>query len=175
MLTLGISENQSDVRGGIAVAEKREPNWALAMSIILIVDDDPDSLWLLQVALEGRGHHVVLAGDGQSALEKARHCLPDVIVTDWNMPRMDGDVLCERLKCYPALALIPIVMTSARSPPLDRTGLWNFFLRKPVDIETLAATVDSLVTKRLGNNSIRSHCGAAPLCRWPAEALKYWA
>jgi CheY-like chemotaxis protein len=145
------------------------------MSVILIVDDDSDTLWLLQVVLEGRGHHVVLAGDGQQALEIASRCLPDVIVTDWNMPRMDGGVLCERLRCYPALAVIPIIMTSARSPPSDGTQRWNFFLRKPLDIEALAATVDYFAAKRLGNNSIQPHCGAAPLCRWPGEALKYWA
>ena len=143
--------------------------------MILIVDDDSNSLWLLQVVLEGRGHHVMLADDGQQALEMASRWLPDVIVTDWNMPRMDGDVLCERLKCYPALALIPVIMTSARPPPLDRSGLWNFFLRKPVDIEALAATVYLLVTKRLRNNSIRSHCGVVPQCRWAPEAVKYWA
>jgi CheY-like chemotaxis protein len=145
------------------------------MSMILIVDDDSNSLWLLQVVLEGRGHHVMLADDGQQALEMASRWLPDVIVTDWNMPRMDGDVLCERLKCYPALALIPVIMTSARPPPLDRSGLWNFFLRKPVDIEALAATVYLLVTKRLRNNSIRSHCGVVPPSRWAPEAVKYWA
>jgi CheY-like chemotaxis protein len=135
------------------------------MSAILVVDDDSDSLWLLQVVLEGRGHHVVLAGDGQQALEIASRCLPDVIVTDWNMPRIGGDVLCERLRCFPALALIPIIMMSARSPPSDGTGPWNFFLRKPLDIEALAATVDSFAAKRLENNSIGPHCGAAPLRR----------
>lgn len=51
----------------------------------------------------------------------------------------------------------------------------EFFLRKPVDIEALAATVDLLVTKRLENNSIRSHCGVVPQCRWAPEAVKYWA
>jgi CheY-like chemotaxis protein len=145
------------------------------MSIILIVDDDSDSLRLLQVVLEGRGHRVVRAGDGQQALQMASRCLPDVIVTDWNMPRMNGDVLCERLKCFPALALIPIIMTSARPQPLDRTGLWDFFLRKPVDIDALAARVDSLVTRRSGNNFVRAHCGAMPLSRWAPEAVKYWA
>jgi CheY-like chemotaxis protein len=166
---------RDDVLGGTLVAGKAEHTWALAMSIILIVDDDSDSLWLLQVVLEGRGHHVVLASDGQQALGMASRCLPDVIVTDWNMPRMDGDVLCERLKCYPALPLIPIFMTSVRPPPLDRTGLWNYFLRKPVDVDTLAGHVDSLVTKRMGDNSNRSHCGAVPPSRWAPEAVKYWA
>jgi CheY-like chemotaxis protein len=145
------------------------------MSIILIVDDDFDTLWLLQVVLEGRGHRVILAGDGQQALETASRYLPDVIVTDWNMPRMEGDVLCERLKCYPALALIPVIMASARPPPLDRTGLWDYFFRKPVDIEALADRIDSLVTERFANNSIRAHCGAMPPCRWAPEVVKYWA
>lgn len=152
-----------------------EQTLALTMSNILIVDDDFDSLWLLQVVLEGHGHRVFLASDGQQALEMASRYLPDVIVTDWNMPRMEGDVLCERLKCYPSLALIPVIMASARPPPLNRTGLWDIFLRKPLDIEALAERVDSLVTKRLANNSIRSHCGAMPLGRWAPEAARYWA
>jgi CheY-like chemotaxis protein len=145
------------------------------MSVILIVDDDSDSLWLLQVVLEGRGHHVVLADDGQRALEIAGRCLPDVIVTDWNMPHMAGNVLCERLRCYPALALIPVIMMSARSPPQDTARLWNVFLRKPFDIEALAEAVDSFATRRLENNSNRAHCGAAPLSRWSGTAMKYWA
>jgi CheY-like chemotaxis protein len=145
------------------------------MSVVLIVDDDSDSLWLLHAVLKRRGHRVVLAGDGQQALDIASRCLPDVIVTDWNMPRMDGDVLCEQLKRYPALALIPIIMASGRPPPSDKTGLWDIFLRKPVDIEALAGSVESLVTKRVGNISVPLHCRAMPPGRWAPEAVGYWA
>jgi CheY-like chemotaxis protein len=112
------------------------------MSNILIVDDDFDSLWLLQVVLEGHGHRVFLAGDGQQALEMASRYLPDVIVTDWNMPRMEGDVLCERLKCYPSLALIPVIMASARPPPLNRTWTATIVLAG-VAAKVLAGDVES--------------------------------
>src|ERR1700686_1736540 len=119
------------------------------MSTILLVDDDPDSLWSLQLILEGGGHRVILAGDGQSALEKAgrRRRLPDVIVTDWNMPYMDGITLCETLKCYPALAEIPVVMTSGQLPPSGKSSLWNLFLSKPTDFEAVCVTIDSFVAK----------------------------
>ena len=100
------------------------------------VDDDSASLWLLQLTLEVRGHCVVLGNDGQCALEKAAHCIPDLVVTDWNMPRMDGIALCERLKLYPALALIPVILASGDSPPNGKPFLWTRFPRKPVDLES---------------------------------------
>jgi CheY-like chemotaxis protein len=145
------------------------------MATILLVDDDSDSLWLLQLTLEGRGHCVVLANDGQCALEKAAHCIPDLIVTDWNMPRMHGITLCERLKAYPALALIPVILASGDSPPNDKPFLWTRFLRKPVDLEVMATAIESLVAKRLHGTPSRPHSGASPRCRWPGGPLKYWA
>ena len=86
------------------------------MSTILLVDDEVDSLWLFKLVLEERGYHVIVAEDGNAALAKASRCLPDLIVTDWNMPGTDGVELCQRLKCYPALAQIPVVMSSGQTP-----------------------------------------------------------
>ncbi len=115
--------------GGMVIAQTlSEFVGARTMSTILLVDDDVDSLWLLQTILEGRGHHILMAEGGEVALEKAGRYLPDLIVTDWNMPGVDGIALCERLKWYPALALIPVVMTSGQFPPKEKSTLWNVFL-----------------------------------------------
>ncbi|MFM0213999.1 response regulator, partial [Paraburkholderia sediminicola] len=82
----------------------------------------------------GRGYHVLLAEGGEAALDKAAQRLPDLIVTDWDMPGIDGIALCERLKFYPALAQIPVVMASGRVPPEEKSTLWNVFLSKPIDL-----------------------------------------
>ncbi|MEA3131231.1 MAG: hypothetical protein QOF46_3026 [Paraburkholderia sp.] len=56
------------------------------MSTVLLVDDDLDNLWALQLASESGGHHVVLAQTGAQALHKILHEMPLLIVTDWQMP-----------------------------------------------------------------------------------------
>jgi CheY-like chemotaxis protein len=139
---------------------------ARTMSTILLVDDDVDSLWLLQIILEGRGHHILMAEGGEVALEKAGRYLPDLIVTDWNMPGVDGIALCERLKWYPALALIPVVMTSGQFPPKEKSTLWNVFLSKPVDPDALASTIDTLLARRLPNAPSRMNVPAPAPSRW---------
>jgi CheY-like chemotaxis protein len=70
------------------------------MATILLVDDD-ESLWLLQLVFERSGHHMLLADSGEPALVMAGRYLPDLIFTDWNMPGMDGMELCKRLKFHP--------------------------------------------------------------------------
>ncbi|HEY1996434.1 response regulator [Paraburkholderia sp.] len=142
------------------------------MSTILLVDDELDSLWLFQLALEGRGYHVILAEDGKSALEKASRCLPDLIVTDWNMPGTDGVELCEHLKFYPALAQIPVVMSSGQTPPQEKSTLWNVFLAKPVQLETLESTIDSLLAKRLSGSRHSSHPPVPAPSRWAPTPAK---
>ena len=138
------------------------------------VDDDVDSLWLLQILLVDRGYQVLRAEGGASALDKAAQCLPDLIVTDWNMPGMDGIALCERLKCYPALAQIPVVMASGRVPPEDKSTLWNVFLSKPVDMGALRAAIDSLLAKRLSGPQIHINVASPPISRWQPIPSKLW-
>lgn len=136
------------------------------MSTILLVDDEADSLWVFQLALEGQGHHVLLAESGETALSKASRCLPDLIITDWNMPGTDGVQLCERLKYYPALAQIPVVMSSGDTPPKEKSALWNVFLPKPVELSTLESVIDSLLAKRLASPHHGTHVPAPAGSRW---------
>ncbi|HYO51212.1 response regulator [Archangium sp.] len=87
------------------------------MSTILLVDDEKDLLELYTDVLEIMGYQVVHAHDGLDALEKARRQRPDLIVTDWMMPRMDGIELCLRLLRDPALEGIPIILHSSMRAP----------------------------------------------------------
>ncbi|MGA7782483.1 MAG: response regulator [Paraburkholderia sp.] len=136
------------------------------MSTILLVDDEVDALWIFQLALESQGYHVILAENGATALDKASRCLPDLIVTDWNMPGTDGVQLCERLKYYPALAQIPIVMSSGDTPPMEKSALWSVFLPKPVELSALESVIGSLLAKRLASPHHDTHVPAPAASRW---------
>lgn len=142
------------------------------MSTILLVDDDVHSLSLLQIILVGHGHRVLLAQGGEAALHTAAQRLPDLIVTDWNMPGMDGIGLCERLKSYPALAQIPVVMTSGRVPPREKSALWDAFLSKPLDLAALEHAVDSLLVKRLSGPQSPLNVPGPAFSRWQPVSSK---
>ena len=87
---------------------------------ILIVDDQEQNLYLLQVLLEGNGYEVESAFDGAEALMKARHTPPDMIVTDILMPVMDGYTLCREWKSDDLLKHIPLVFyTATYTKPKD--------------------------------------------------------
>jgi CheY-like chemotaxis protein len=145
------------------------------MATVLLVDDDYESLGALQVALEAVGHYVLLAENGEAALHAASRYLPDLIVTDWNMPVMDGRELCVRLKYYPSLAHIPIVMLSATSPPSGLQLQCDVFLRKPVRIEELASVASTFLAQRVGstgsNRSVHANLASA---RWTAINWRCW-
>jgi CheY-like chemotaxis protein len=87
------------------------------VSTILLVDDDLELLELYTDVLEIMGHHVVQAHDGVEALELAHRQRPNLIVTDWMMPRMDGVELCRNILGDAELHDIPIIMHSTRRAP----------------------------------------------------------
>ena len=69
--------------------------------LILVVDDVPDNVEILQVRLASQGYEVATAGDGAEALEKIRELLPDLVLLDIMMPKMDGIETVKRLKADP--------------------------------------------------------------------------
>ena len=81
---------------------------------ILVVDDDPLSRRILEQALGSSGYEVESAADGQEALGRACSHRPDVVVTDWQMPRMDGLTLCRLLKGNDETRFTHVLMLSAR-------------------------------------------------------------
>jgi CheY-like chemotaxis protein/DNA-binding CsgD family transcriptional regulator len=80
-----------------------------ASDVVLIVDDQPDNLSLLHDALDESGYTVLVATNGESALQRALQALPDIVLLDAVMPGIDGFEVARRLKAEPRTAAIPIV------------------------------------------------------------------
>ncbi len=145
-----------------------------AMSTVLLVDDDFGNRWALRVALESRGHHVVLAENALDALRKADAHFPELIVTDLQMPEMDGRELCWRLKRVSLFADIPVVLLSAMPEPADEIRCWTAFLRKPASTEALLDTVDRLIAARLTYAGARRAAEHPTAARWQAIDSRCW-
>jgi two-component system phosphate regulon response regulator PhoB len=91
---------------------------------VLVVEDDPTILQLLEVNFEMEGFIVVRAEDGEQGLAAARECRPDVIVSDVMMPNMSGLELVQALKAGAATKAIPVILLSAKAQGADvRMGL----------------------------------------------------
>ena len=116
---------------------------------VLVVDDVELNVKLLEAKLSSEYFEVIAADNGAAALELAESELPDIILLDVMMPRMDGFEVCRRLKANPHTADIPVVMVTALSDVADRLrGLESGadeFLTKPVNDTALFARVRSLV------------------------------
>ena len=84
---------------------------------ILIVDDSPTPRLILRRELEGLGHECIVAEDGNQALEAFRTAAPDVIVSDWMMPGMDGDELCRRVRADPAAPYVYFILLTSLDDP----------------------------------------------------------
>ncbi|MGH2779389.1 MAG: response regulator transcription factor [Actinomycetota bacterium] len=116
---------------------------------ILICDDDPVILRLLQVNLELEGYEVQLAHNGEEAYEAASAEMPDLVILDIMMPRMDGYQTVEKLKSNEKTASIPVVFLSAKAQQSDvdkglRYGVADY-LTKPFDPGELLEVVQRLI------------------------------
>lgn len=87
---------------------------------ILIVDDEPDAIELIDFNLRAAGFRTAAAMSGDEALKQAREVLPDLIVLDLMLPEVDGLEVCKILRRDPATSSVPIVMLTAKASELDR-------------------------------------------------------
>jgi DNA-binding response OmpR family regulator len=117
---------------------------------VLVCDDDPLIRRLLQVNLEIEDYDVLLAADGQEAVEVALAEHPDLIILDIMMPRMDGYQACKKLKELDEVKDIPVVFLSAKAQEEDieeGTALGAAaYLTKPFEPDELIAAIDRLVS-----------------------------
>jgi two-component system phosphate regulon response regulator PhoB len=118
---------------------------------ILIVDDEPEAVELVEFNLRQAGFDVASAGDGAQALKQVRACSPNLIVLDVMLPQMDGLELCKLLRRETATSAIPIIMLTAKAAELDRVlGLElgaDDYLTKPFSPRELVLRVRKLLER----------------------------
>lgn len=144
------------------------------MTCILLVDDDPDSILPLALELVHRGHIVTMASSAASALSVIRQMVIQCVITDCEMPGIDGVEFCRILRAHPLLAELPVALMSAAPEPNEPHRYWSRFLRKPVALAELLTVVDQVSAPRLtqrGESSGRGNC-IAP--RFEALAAQRW-
>jgi len=116
---------------------------------ILVVDDEEDLLDLLEYNLKQEGFQTLLARDGVEALNMARDHVPDLIVLDIMMPKMDGIEACRRIRKDAHLRTIPILMLTARTEEEDQVaGLdvgADIYLSKPISVSVILSQAKALL------------------------------
>jgi PAS domain S-box-containing protein len=120
--------------------------------VILVADDTPANLSVLLELLGQSGFEVLIAEDGESALERARYARPDLILLDVLMPELDGFATCERLKAQPETREIPVIFTTALADTIDKVRGFDVgavdYVTKPFQPEELLARVRTHLTIR---------------------------
>ncbi|MGE5400360.1 MAG: response regulator transcription factor [Ignavibacteriales bacterium] len=122
------------------------------MKKILVIDDHPDSVFLLQDRLQREGFEVITAYDGQSGLEKAINELPDLVLLDVMMPGLNGLEVCRTLVNTPGTKDIPVILVTAKTEAEGtkeglQAGAFDY-IRKPVNKVELLARINSALKLR---------------------------
>lgn len=120
--------------------------------IILVADDDPDTLSIVTGVIEVLGHKVVGAADGSQALEYFKQYQPDLCILDVMMPGMSGTDVCSNIKKLQGGELIPVIMLTARDSIQDKVGAFEIgaddYVTKPFNYQELQARVTAFLRVR---------------------------
>jgi DNA-binding response OmpR family regulator len=115
---------------------------------IVAADDDPQLLRLMTRNLQLEGYEVIAASDGQQALEEIEQRIPDLVLLDVMMPRLDGFTVCQRVRAFSA---VPIIIVTARGQDQDKIrGLdlgADDYLTKPFNVDELLARVRAVLRR----------------------------
>ncbi|MBI5251467.1 MAG: response regulator [Desulfomonile tiedjei] len=127
-------------------------DWKPGNGEIMIVDDTPENLRLLEGMLRDKGYSVRPFPRGSLALKGAENCPPDLILLDIKMPGMDGYEVCSRLKLNEKLKEIPVIFISALNEPLDKLTAFTCggvdYVTKPFQVEEVLARVETHIKLR---------------------------
>lgn len=119
------------------------------MALILIADDSPTEVYVLKKILEKHDHQVIIADDGEQAMELTHSKHPALILMDIVMPKLNGFQATRRLSKDPATQNIPIIIVSSKNQETDQ--LWGLrqgakgYLSKPVTEEQLITEINNLL------------------------------
>lgn len=119
------------------------------MAKVLVIDDEPDVRWVLQLTLEREGHEVLLADDGLRGFAMAQRQRPDAIVLDLMMPVMDGYGVLDALGRDERTRHVPVLVLTAKALPEEDaratdTGA-RVFMTKPFEPDDLTAALDEVL------------------------------
>src|SRR5689334_16224535 len=127
------------------------------MAKVLVVDDDPGIVSLLQRIITKRGYETFVARDGQEGLELAQQHHPDLIFTDIKMPDLGGEELTRILKADPEFADTPIIILSGTAFLIDlETTQASSILTKPFELKTVYALLERFLPLDRGQNDSAS-------------------
>ncbi len=136
---------------------------------ILIVEDDPDVRNGLHIRLKANGYSTVLAADAPGSLTQARKHSPDLIILDLGLPGGDGFLVMDRFKANPSLAVIPIIILSARDVHANHQRALKAgakaYLQKPVENAELLR----VIRQTLGETEPPAHSPVLELELAPAR------
>ena len=146
--------------------------------LVLVVYDVPDNVDILQMRLESQGYDVITAGDGEQALAIVRERLPDLVLMDIMMPKLDGIAAMKQLKADPGLPFLPVILVTARADTNDViAGIeagGDDYLTKPVDQAALMARVRAMLRIKALHDTVQDQAGkladqTAELAMWNQE------
>jgi len=124
---------------------------------ILVIQDDPSALRLIEHTLRQEGYQVITATNGRDGLKKVKREEPDLIILDILLPGIDGFEVCQRLRADPQTSQLPILVLSAKAREADKaTGLKvgaDDYIAKPADPSEIVSRVESLLAKKTAAKS----------------------
>jgi two-component system cell cycle response regulator DivK len=117
--------------------------------MVLIVEDDEDSRYLMRLELERLGYLIVEAENGEQAVEVATRERPDIILMDLTLPVMDGIAAAERIRATDGLSSIPVIAVTAHQETDFRKGAaaagFDAYVTKPIDMNWLSELIKGLL------------------------------
>ena len=134
---------------------------------ILMIDDEPDKIFIFTTILQSKGFEVITAASGNEGIEQIRSEHPDLILLDINMPDINGHAVREKLKERPSTRNVPIVMFSSSDQVSDKIQSLKSgaddYITKDVDHEELVARLEALIRR------YKESLGANPLTKLPGN------